>query len=548
LHDISMINIGVYDNDPDGHEKVGEETHGFIVKYTDGILYDGVVVDSVGDEAVIIQSCNDATFTDITVRNNLYSSADGVTGAGINIVNGCDNIVINGAHLFSDRDAQSGGVGISFETLDDVNHYGISNVTIDNVVIQNCAMGMRLSTGEGPITGLTVGAAVSISNCDIGVKKASIAAYYFKDISFNGLVVSDVHSGFECVAQGVNIAYSNNISFNGVVISAVRDTTPSEAALPGTALIACGQNMSINEAMISDTDAGAIFFDDVKDVTVSGGVISNINKTDTTYAAIDGFSAAGVNNVVVDGIKITNGKSSGIKKVSVIKNSTILLEDDDASTNHCTSAVPVFINNLVNFPVDVVPDGSQYIGNRFVYTDGANPGFAMINLTNTDDSIITDNYFEGTTASNNIYAIWARLNTSNTIINNNNGTNFSAPDGTFYFQSSAVGNVIFNNNIGTHRVYQVDLAATTALPPISVIMVESTGGGVTCTATPSIAAGEFIGQEMTILGEDDINHWTLQSGASFLTNLGAATRQLDVGSVLVLKWDGALWQEVLYSS
>jgi hypothetical protein len=545
LHDITIRDIGVFDNDPDTHDNGLEETHGFIIKETDGVLYDNILIDSVGDEAIIVQICNDVTFNDCTVRNNLYTGADGVTGAGINIVNKCDNILIKGAHLYSDRDGERGGVGISFENLQAPHSAGISNVTIESAVIQNCAMGMRLSTGFGPIDNLSVGAVV-ISNCDVGVYKAATSQQYFRNISFSGTIISNVHTAVQIPAQGVDVAYSNNISFNGVIISDVNYSATSEAFAPGNAMVLAGQNVSLVGTMISDVDASAILFYDVKDVTVNGGVISNTNNTDTTYAGIDDHISASISeNIIVDGVVMRDIEKQAIgSAVNVVKNCD--LEVADGAGAFSMSGVVQCLNNTVNQPINSVPTNSKIIGNRFVSATA--PVTYWMNLANVSNGIVVDNYFETGSAAS-FHAIWARTTTSNCIITGNNATNHQSSV-SLYFQGSTVGNVIFNNNIGDHKIYQVDLAATTALPPISVIQVEGTSGstGIVCTAEPSIAIGAFIGQEMTILGEDDTDHWTLQSGALFKTNLGAATRQLDVGSVLVLKWDGALWQEVLYSA
>lgn len=71
--------------------------------------------------------------------------------------------------------------------------------------------------------------------------------------------------------------------------------------------------------------------------------------------------------------------------------------------------------------------------------------------------------------------------------------------------------------------------------------IAGNGGPVTVTATPQIAAGTIIGQELTLRGTNDTNTVALGDGNGLLLN-GACT--LRNGSSLALLWDGTLWVEV----
>jgi hypothetical protein len=543
LHDMSIIDFGVYDNDPDTHENPGgEETHGFIMRAVDRVLYDGVVVDSCGDEYIIVKECHDVLITRCVTKNDLYSDAGSVANAGINIMEGCDNVVVSGCRLFSSENSKNGGVGISIE-MQEVGLGGAKNITITGNVIQNCTIGIWFFNGFGQIENVTV-SGNSISECEVGIGKSSEALYNFKNISISGNVISSVHCAIEIIPAAASLSYLSNISILSNTIKDVNYDTPSRAGFPGVGMVVSGTNVNLTGNLIENCDWSGILLYTFNGVNINSGSISNVNQTDSTYAAIDVHSSPDLSvGAIVDGVSfidvIRQAIGSGIDSV---KNCNIRVTEDVTVGKVSMSGIPVCINNTMNYPAGGIPSDCQYIGNRFI--NSGNPGTHWLTLTNVADGIFKDNYFEATGSTSR--AIWSRLTTTNCTITGNNATNHgtTAP---FYFQSAAGGNVIFDNNQGVHTKYQVELIATDPIPPISVIQVKGSGGAVTCTAEPSIAVGAFIGQEMTILGEDNTNHWTLKTGTLYGTNLGA-DRQLDVGSVLVLKWDGALWQEVLYSA
>jgi hypothetical protein len=75
----------------------------------------------------------------------------------------------------------------------------------------------------------------------------------------------------------------------------------------------------------------------------------------------------------------------------------------------------------------------------------------------------------------------------------------------------------------------------------NVWFVQGSGGAVTVTVNPRIAAGAYVGQRLTLIGRSDTNTVTLANGNGLSLN-GDAT--LGADSSLTLEWDGTNWREV----
>ena len=89
------------------------------------------------------------------------------------------------------------------------------------------------------------------------------------------------------------------------------------------------------------------------------------------------------------------------------------------------------------------------------------------------------------------------------------------------------------------------LVAGTAFVPSAfqskqLAFIKGSGGAVTVTANPQIAAGTQVGQELTLIGGDDTNTVTYANGTGLDLNGGIV---LDTNQVLRLVWDGTNWHE-----
>jgi hypothetical protein len=123
-------------------------------------------------------------------------------------------------------------------------------------------------------------------------------------------------------------------------------------------------------------------------------------------------------------------------------------------------------------------------------------------------------------------------------------TNFLRADGTWAPVSSPLPTVFgtraspLSITAGSGLVGGTNVS-TTALDCISFI--QGSGGPVTITASPAIAAGTIIGQELQIIGRSNTNTVTIpnQSGAVELN--GVCT--LGASDMLTLIFDGTAWVE-----
>lgn len=102
-------------------------------------------------------------------------------------------------------------------------------------------------------------------------------------------------------------------------------------------------------------------------------------------------------------------------------------------------------------------------------------------------------------------------------------------------------------------VTQSLLAASAVNPNATKLKVAGSGGAVTLTATPTITAPSSDGQLLLIQGTDGTNTVEFQDEASLAGSgleLGAASRVLGLGDILLLTWDAATskWYEITFSN
>lgn len=82
--------------------------------------------------------------------------------------------------------------------------------------------------------------------------------------------------------------------------------------------------------------------------------------------------------------------------------------------------------------------------------------------------------------------------------------------------------------------------AFTGATPLQTWFVQGSGGPITVTVNPSIAAGVSIGQNLRLIGRSDTNTLTLNDGNGLDLN---GSIVLDSNSCIELFWDGTNWTE-----
>jgi hypothetical protein len=546
IHDISFVSIGINDDNPDLHQSVGgEETHGFYVEGCDRLTFSDVMVSNIGDEMLIVASCRSVLFDKCRTINNLFTESVTTHGAGIDIMNGCENVIVQGCRLFSGG-LLTGGSAVHIECQDQVGNIGIKKVVINGNVMGNCIDGVSMQGSNGHLEEITISGNV-ISDCDIGIKKAGTSAYNFKNISIVGNTLKDVHSGIEFVG-GANYELNNNILISDNIFSDVvdPDPDPTTAIGPGIAMFLLGKGIIISGNNIDSCDWSAIVFSTSDDILITGGRIINTGITDLTYASIDFVDGQTGTDITVSDVIFRDVKKTAVQHVTTVKNCDIQVKEDVTAGKQSLAYVKYVLNNTMNYGINFPPSNCKYIGNNFI--NSADPGDDWINLAGVDNGIISNNYFSSVTNGTNRYAIETDTTTTNCIISTNNARDYD--NGVFfaYGFGKGEGNV-FTGNLGKHKELAVTLSATDDVPVNTTIYVVGSGAGIICTATPSIADGSFVGQEMSVMGTNDTNSFAIQDEdtlAGSNVQLGDTSRVLTDGDVLMLKFDGTYWQETLW--
>lgn len=104
--------------------------------------------------------------------------------------------------------------------------------------------------------------------------------------------------------------------------------------------------------------------------------------------------------------------------------------------------------------------------------------------------------------------------------------------------------VVFAAN---EAAYTATVTADGAIPSgYRTVRVSGGGAAVDLTSNPQVAAGQFDGQQLTIVGNDETNTVQLDDGDG-LSLAGSASTILAVGDSILLRWDAndSIWREML---
>ena len=205
IHDISIVNMGVYDTDPykhalnpDSESGSKEETHGFDIQYAIRARVEGCFIDSVGDECIDIYSCVDTIVTNNITHN---SPAAGSSGGAISIGDGSHNVIVSN-NIVRGNIATKDNFGIAIESL----KIPVSKVVISNNTISSLSgTGVKLSTPNqgASITDVDIIGNV-VNGCTYGI--GDEGNYEKKNITISSNVLTDIaHTAIYLSKQGSNI-------------------------------------------------------------------------------------------------------------------------------------------------------------------------------------------------------------------------------------------------------------------------------------------------------------------------------------------------------
>jgi hypothetical protein len=110
----------------------------------------------------------------------------------------------------------------------------------------------------------------------------------------------------------------------------------------------------------------------------------------------------------------------------------------------------------------------------------------------------------------------------------------------FYVDAHVVAPVVSGTAGAPNAITAVGGVSFSGSAYDNVTFIQGSGGAVTVTANPQVAAGSSAGQRLVLVGESGTNTVKLQDGSGLSLN-GAWVGGLN--SVLGLMWDGSVWLE-----
>lgn len=381
LHDISILDLGVYDTDPINHawhvdkgDPATEETHGFDIGYTRRATVARCEIRNVGDEAIDIYSCIDVLVTD----NKVYDSpAAGANGGAISICDGSDTVTVTNNIVSGSIDTKI-NYGIVVESLlipvrnvifanniiTNINGNGINigcpnagataeNVLIENIIIKDCINGVAFS-GTYPKNHITMSNIIIDGVSGQGfllesntMKGISIKGCTIKNTGGHGIFAStisedDVMLISDCLLEGIqeqgivinsnckiNNCYIYGVGMKGGMTSGAIQRFGGEMVVSNCKLANVQMTKGIQEASsVSDTD---IFFASGDGDAITGSLLKSVVGGRT-----NGRITIGANGAIVDGVTIESSANvyhaihlSGAKK-TIVSNCRITISNYDA--------------------------------------------------------------------------------------------------------------------------------------------------------------------------------------------------------------------------
>lgn len=381
LHDISILDLGVYDTDPINHawhvdkgDPATEETHGFDIQYTRRATVARCEIRNVGDEAIDIYSCVDVLVTD----NKVYDSpAAGSHGGAISICDGCNKVVATN-NMVSGSIATKENFGIVVESLlipvqdvifsnniiTGINGNGINiacpnagakaeNILIDSNIIKNCTNGVAFS-GTQPKNYVTMSNVLIDGVSGRGfylqsheMKGATINGCTIKNAGEHGIYVStdspdDVMLVSDCLLENiqrqavminanckVNNCYVNGVGLAGGITSGAIQSFGGEMEVTNCKIV----NIAMTKGV---QDAKSVYNTDIYFASGDGDAIAGGNIRSVRGGSTNGRITIGANGALVDGVTIESANNayhaihlSGAKK-TIVSNCRITVSNYDA--------------------------------------------------------------------------------------------------------------------------------------------------------------------------------------------------------------------------
>lgn len=400
LHDISILDMGVYDTDPINHawhvdkgDSATEETHGFDIQWTVRATVARCEIHNVGDEAIDIFACKEV----LVVDNKVYDSpAAGENGGAISICDKSEKVVVSNNIVSGSVDGKV-NYGIVVESLmipvrdvvfsnniiDGINGNGINvgcpnegataeNVLIDSNIIKNCVNGVVFG-GIYPKNYVTISNTIidTVSNrgfmLESGTMKGiSIKGCTIKNTGDHGIFVSsqsedDVMLISDCLLENIQqqgmLINSNckidNCYINGVGLAGGL-TTGAIQRFGGVVEVSNCKlaNVAMTKGVLN---ARSVFNTDVFFTSGDGEAMSGAYFKKVIGGSTNGrITMSATNGGIIEGVTIDSDANTyhaillSSTKKTVVANCTITVKNYSAVGEIGTSDNNIIIGNISN--------------------------------------------------------------------------------------------------------------------------------------------------------------------------------------------------------
>lgn len=407
----------------------------------------------------------------------------------------------------------------------------IPSITINAKGLVTSVTGNAVIAPAGTLSGTTLNATVvSSSLTSVGTIATGVWNGTAVGPTFGGTGLTSYATGDTIYASASNVLSKLSIGSTGQVLT-VAGGIPSWAT-PASSVQSIGtidsQTASANGLVI----VGTVLYAQSAS-TSNPGMVNNTTQSMSgakTFTGAATFSAAGTgltvsNNALISGNGTIGGNLSlneGTDGTTTGSNAAL------SSTAH--SLIALTLSTLVS--ISTIPAGSN--GQVLILN---NQNGTAVTLNNQSGSPTANQITTGTglnlslAAGASVMLIYDNSSSKWLVVGGSGGgaTNPTV----FGTRASPLSITAGSGLVGGTNV------STTALMQVS--FVQGSGGAVTITANPAIAAGTIVGQELQVIGRTNANPLTIPSQSGAVELNGPCS--LGAGDMLTLIWDGTVWAE-----
>lgn len=381
---------------------VSEETHGVNVQYGYGVRIINCNFESIGDEGIEVDYCEDVIITGNKLLNTPAAELSG--GGGISIKNGCENVIVNDNVVDGYGAGAYNVYGINLKII---SANAIKNITVDGNTIRDTQFaGINFNNAAAVTCSNIMISNNTVDNSLVGIRRSGANPSEFVSVIAN--IVSNCANGIDFDVSATD-NLDCNISFNTLDTCSDTGITAN-----GTRLMISGNNLY--------TCSRGIHIFSGADISIVGGMFESCGGTN-----IEEIEAQTCDNLNIVGIHILNSNAT----------SACIKGGDNGRTNvkDCvieraaplTNAANMIFNatNVIGCDLEggirllSTATGGVISGNKITYgaeTGTANTKQAILIAAGNDYYSVTGNSINTSASTNNQYCIDIAAGATNTVV------------------------------------------------------------------------------------------------------------------------------------